>query len=81
MTGANELTPELEREERVPRCRLLYARQLGSGQLEPEPLLEQPMERTDAQRPQLELREPFLGKRALELGRHRDARRSAKRRE
>ena len=42
----NELAPELEREERVPRCRLLYARQLGPCQLEPEPLLEQPVERT-----------------------------------
>ena len=41
----DELAAELEREERVARGRLLHACELRPRQLEPEPLLEQVMER------------------------------------
>ena len=36
---ADELAPQLEREERIARRRLLHAGELGTRQLEPEPLL------------------------------------------
>ena len=42
---AYELAPELEREEGIARRRLLHAGELGAGQVEPEPLLEQAVQR------------------------------------
>ena len=42
---SDELAAELQREERVARGRLLHAGELRPRQLEPEPLLEQAMQR------------------------------------
>src|SRR5262249_18300025 len=47
---ADELTPQLEREERVSRRRFLDSHELRPGQVEPEPLDEQYVERTEAER-------------------------------
>ena len=56
---ADELAPELEREERVARRRLLDAGELRPGQIETEPLLEQVVERRQAERAEREPREPI----------------------
>ena len=67
---ADELAPEFEREEGVAGRRLLHPGQLGSRELEPEALLEEPVNAAEAERADRELVEPLLGERALELEGH-----------
>ena len=57
---ADELAPQLECEKGITGRRLLHAGELWSGQLEPEPLLEQTMHRGRAERAE---REPLAAAR------------------
>ena len=69
---ADELAPQLQREERVARRRLLNTDELRPRQIEADPLSQQVVERPQAQRADRESREPIRRKRAIEL--HRDGR-------
>ena len=79
--ATDELAAELEREERVAAARLPDPSELGSGELEAKPGLEQPVQRADAERAERQPRQPAFRERELELERHLDALRLAHRRE
>jgi hypothetical protein len=64
---ADELAPEFECEEEIAGRCLLHPGQLGSRELEPEALLEEPVNAAEAERADRELVESLLGERALEL--------------
>ncbi len=70
--GALELATELERKERVTRRGLENAGELRPGQLEPEAIPEQMVERAETQWPDPEPLEPLVGEGALELEGSRD---------
>ena len=58
--AADELAAELEREERVAAARLPDPSELGPGELEAKPGLEQPVQRADAERAERQPRQPAL---------------------
>ena len=67
---ADELAPELEREERVACRRLLNTDELRPGQIETDSLPQQVVQRPHAQRADREPREPFRRESAIELDRN-----------
>ena len=72
---SRELAAELERKERVTCRRIAHPGELGSGQLQFEPALEQLVECPHAERTERELQVSALGQRAVKLEGHRDLRR------
>ena len=69
-TRSDELPAELEREEGVASRCLLHADELRSGQLEPELLLEQTMQRAERERAEREPLQPSFREEAVELEGH-----------
>ena len=67
---AHELAPQLERKERITGRRLLHAGELWSGQLEPEPLLEQTMQRAERERAEREPLQPLFREEAARARGH-----------
>ena len=60
---SDEFATEFQCEEGVAGRRFLYPCQFGSGELEPEPLLEEPVNAAEAERADRELLEPLPGER------------------
>ena len=71
----DELASELEREERISGGRVLHPGELRTRQVEPSPILQQMMKRTQAQRTEHEMGQTIVREGGLELERRGDLRR------
>ena len=68
---ADKLTTEFEREERISRRALFDSRELGRRELEPKPLLEEPVQNADLEGAERDRCQPIGCKRVVELKRGR----------